>query len=212
MKTAIILILLSCVFSCTSKVTESEKLELPYYNTADFTPIWIKDKSSLDSIHSLADFEFSNQNNQQITKEFFRGKIHVMNCFFTVCPSLCPKIMGNMKQIENAFANDKNVLIASYSVTPDRDSVAVLKSYATENQINDRKWHLITGDKKQIYSIIRKSYFADENVGVQKDENDFLHTESFILVDQNLHIRGVYNGTLQLEIDQLIKDIKSLEQ
>jgi protein SCO1/2 len=119
--------------------------------------------------------------------------------------------MGNMKVVQDSLKNDKNFIIASYSVMPDRDSVATLRSYATENQIIDNKWHLLTGSKKQIYEIARKSYFADENIGVQKGVNDFLHTENFILVDKNLHIRGIYNGTLLLEIDQLIKDIRALE-
>lgn len=117
-----------------------------------------------------------------------------------------------MKHVQEAFKADKNVLIASYSVMPDRDSVTVLREYANKNRIIDNKWQLLTGDKGQIYKIARKSYFADENLGVQKGENDFLHTENFILIDKNLHIRGIYNGTLQLEIEQLIKDVKSLEK
>lgn len=117
-----------------------------------------------------------------------------------------------MKVVQDSFQHDKNFIIASYSVMPDRDSVPMLRSYATKNQIIDNKWHLLTGDKKQIYQLARKSYFADENLGVQKGENDFLHTENFILVDKNLHIRGIYNGTLSLEIEQLIKDIQALEK
>jgi protein SCO1 len=209
MKKIIILILSILLVSCSEK---NDQKGLPYYHTADFTPIWLSDKSQLDTLHRLSDFEFINQNNQKITQETFRGKIHVMNCFFTICPSLCPKIMGNMKVVQDSLRNDKNVLIASYSVTPDRDSVSVLRRYATENQTIDNKWHLLTGNKKQIYEIARKSYFADENIGVQKGENDFLHTENFILVDKNLHIRGIYNGTLPLEIEQLIKDIRELEK
>jgi protein SCO1 len=185
---------------------------IPYYHTPDFTPIWLSDKSQLDTLHTLADFAFKNQNGETITKDNFRGKIHVMNCFFTICPSLCPKIMGNMQTIQKEFRDDKNVLIASYSVTPDRDSVSVLRNYANAHNILDNKWQLLMGNKKEIYQIARHSYFADENIGVQKNENDFLHTENFILVDKNLHIRGVYNGTLPLEIEQLIKDIRELEK
>jgi protein SCO1 len=208
MKKIHILFVFYIFFSCS----KNHKKGLPYYHTADFTPQWLTEKSQLDTLHTLADFEFLNQNNQKISQETFRGKIHVMNCFFTICPSLCPKIMGNMKVVQDSLKNDKNFLIASYSVMPDRDSVYVLRSYATENQIIDNKWHLLTGNKKQIYEIARKSYFADENIGVQKGVNDFLHTENFILIDKNLHIRGVYNGTLQLEIEQLIKDIRELEK
>ncbi|MBC7408089.1 MAG: SCO family protein [Arcicella sp.] len=200
------------IISCSQKQETNQENRLPFYHTADFTPQWISDKSQLDTLHSLANFEFTNQNNQKITQENLRGKIHVACFFFTLCPSLCPKIMGNMKVVQDSFQHDKNFIIASYSVMPDRDSVPMLRSYATKNQIIDNKWHLLTGDKKQIYQLARKSYFADENLGVQKGENDFLHTENFILVDKNLRIRGIYNGTLSLEIEQLIKDIRVLQK
>lgn len=203
----ITLSLWTLLMSCS----QNQEKTLPYYHTADFTPHWISDKSQLDTIHTLANFEFTNQNNQKITQEKLRGKIHVACFFFTICPSLCPKIMGNMKVVQDSLQHDKNFLITSYSVMPERDSVSALRKYATENQIIDNKWHLLTGDKKQIYQLARKSYFADENLGVQKGINDFLHTENFILVDKNLHIRGIYNGTLQLEINQLLKDVKTLE-
>ena len=117
-----------------------------------------------------------------------------------------------MMTIQKEFKNDKNVLIASYSVMPERDSVSVLRNYANTHNILDDKWQLLTGDKKEIYKIARHSYFADEKLGIQKGENDFLHTENFILVDKNLHIRGIYNGTLPLDIEQLIKDIRELER
>jgi protein SCO1/2 len=200
------------IISCSQKQEENQKKRLPFYHTADFTPQWISDKTQLDTLHTLANFEFTNQSNQKITQENLRGKIHVACFFFTLCPSLCPKIMGNMKVVQDSFQHDKNFIIASYSVMPERDSVPMLRSYATKNQIIDNKWYLLTGDKKQIYQFARKSYFADENLGVQKGENDFLHTENFILVDKNLRIRGIYNGTLSLEIEQLIKDIRALQK
>jgi protein SCO1 len=215
-KSLIVITLTVIIFGCKnnnkSKENSGSNAEgIPYYHTADFTPLWLE-KSQLDTLHTLARFSFKNQNNETITNESFRGKIHVMNCFFTICPSLCPRLMDNMNLIQKAFKDDKNVLFASYSVTPDRDSVSVLRTYATARQIPDNQWHLLTGNKKEIYMIARKSYFADENIGVQKGENDFLHTENFILIDKNLHIRGVYNGTLPLEIEDLIKDIKELEK
>ena len=200
------------IISCSQKPEKNQQKRLPFYHTADFTPQWISDKTQLDTLHTLANFEFTNQSNQKITQENLWGKIHVACFFFTLCPGLCPKIMGNMKVVQDSFQHDKNFIIASYSVTPDRDGVPVLRSYATKNKIIDNKWHLLTGDKKQIYQLARKSYFADENLGVQKGENDFLHTENFILVDKNLRIRGIYNGTLSLEIEQLIKDIRTLQK
>lgn len=210
-----ILLFISIVFlffSCDSSQKEAQEEGLPYYHTPDFTPIWITEKSQIDTLHQLADFSFLNQNGEKITLETFRGKIHVANFFFTICPTLCPRLTSSMKEIQKAMKDDKNVCLASYSVTPDRDSVSVLRRFANANAVIDGKWHLITGNKKAIYEIARKSYFADENIGVQKGENDFLHTENFILIDKNLHIRGVYNGTLPLEIEHLIEDIKILEK
>lgn len=199
--------------ACTKKQTSTPFQEgIPFYNTPNFTPIWLLEKTQLDTLHTIADFNFKNQQGETISSENFKGKIHVANFFFTICPSLCPKIMGNMQLVQKEFRDDRNVLIASYSVLPDHDSVSILSKYANAHNILDNKWQLLTGDKKQIYDIARKSYFADENLGVQKGENDFLHTENFILVDKKLHIRGIYNGTLQLEIEQLMKDIKELEK
>jgi protein SCO1 len=212
MKNIIAITLWLLLISCTSKQENNQEKGLPFYHTADFTPQWLSDKSQLDTLHSLANFEFTNQNNQKITQDSLKGKVHLACFFFTICPSLCPKIMGNMKVVQDSLKNDKKFLIVSYSVMPERDSVTILRSYATDNHIIDNKWHLLTGDKKQIYEIARKSYFADENLGVQKGVNDFLHTENFILVDKNLHIRGIYNGTLQLEIEQLVKDIRELQK
>ncbi len=198
--------------ACTQQQASSPIQEgIPYFHTSDFTPIWLSNKAQLDTLHTIADFKFKNQKGETISPENYRGKVHVANFFFTICPSLCPKIMGNMQMVQKEFKDDKNVLIASYSVMPDHDSVSVLRNYANAHNILDNKWQLLTGDKKKIYEIARRSYFADENLGVQKGENDFLHTENFILVDKNLHIRGIYNGTLSLEIEQLIKDIRALE-
>ncbi len=213
MKNVIYFLFFLANFACKQNQTlnGNTKEPIPYYNSPDFTPIWTSEKTQIDTIHIIPNFQFTNQNNQKITQDNFKGKIHVMNCFFTICPSLCPKIMGNMKSVQRAFKQDKNVLIASFSVMPDKDNVDVLHKYAAENQILANKWQLITGDKKQIYQLARNGYFADENLGVQKGENDFLHSENFILVDKKLHIRGIYNGTLQLEIEQLIEDIKNLE-
>ena len=207
------IILIPLISACTQKQASTpDERGIPYFHSPDFTPIWLDDKSQLDTLHTIADFTFKNQNGENISPKNFKGKIHVANFFFTICPSLCPKIMGNMQMVQKEFKDDKSVLIASYSVMPNRDSVSVLRNYANTHNILDCKWQLLTGDKNKIYEIARRSYFADENLGVQKGENDFLHTENFILVDKNLHIRGIYNGTLQLEIEQLVKDIRELEK
>jgi protein SCO1 len=207
----ILFALVAFLTACTPEQKQTPPT-LPYFHTPDFTPVWIADRAALDTLHTLAEFSFLNQNGQRITSATFKGKIHVANYFFTFCPSLCPKIMGNMKQVQESFKNTPDVLIASYTVIPERDSVPALRAYADLRGVLDDRWHLITGPQKQLYEIARQSYFADENIGIQRGENDFLHTENFILVDKNLHIRGIYNGTLPLEITQLVEDIKTLQK
>jgi protein SCO1 len=184
---------------------------LPYYHTPDFTPVWLRGEQALDTLHRLKAFRLQNQLGEVVSDSSLIGKIHVANFFFTACPSLCPRLMGNLRAVAIAFAKDPSVKLVSYSVIPERDSVSTLRQYAQAHRLNDRKWWLLTGDRKMIYETARKSYFADENLGIQKGENDFLHTENVLLVDEHLRIRGIYNGSLPLEIEQLIADIKTLQ-
>lgn len=200
------------LFLAGCRQTEQQKQLLPYYNTPDFTARWLTKPTEIDTVHRLANFSFRDQANQVISDQTLKGKIHVANFFFSFCPSLCPRLMGNLKPVQEVFRNDPNVLMVSYSVTPERDSVPVLQTYASKHGILATKWHLLTGDRQKIYTLARHSYFADENLGAQTGENDFLHTENVLLIDRQLHIRGIYNGTLPLDIQQLIEDIKTLEQ
>ena len=119
---------------------------------------------------------------------------------------------SNMSLIQEYFKDDSRVLLLSHSVTPEYDSVPVLKEYAKEKEVLDNKWHLVTGDRKIIYDLGRKRYFVEENLGEIPIESDFLHTENFVLIDQNRHIRGIYNGLRKNDINQLIKDINTLIQ
>lgn len=119
---------------------------------------------------------------------------------------------SHMKKISDTYSADSSVVLLSYSVTPWIDDVARLKEYAALNEINSVQWHLLTGKKSDIYQLARQSYFAEEAIGFTKDSTEFLHTEHFILVDPSLRIRGIYNGTLELEIEQLIKDIRTLKE
>lgn len=211
MKRYVSLILGVWLFGCQQ--ADQQAQSLPFYNTPDFTPLWLAHNNpKADSLHHLAGFAFQNQNNQTITEQTVKGKIHVADFFFTRCPGLCPRLTKSMSEVQAAFRNDPKVMLLSYSVTPDRDSVAQLRQYATKHQIIDGKWHLLTGNRASIYQLARQSYFADENLGVQKGEADFLHTENLLLIDQKLRIRGIYNGTLPLEIQQLIEDIRVLEK
>ena len=190
----------------------SDATQIPYYNTPDFTPIFLSENQELKKTvtHQISDFSFVNQNSQIITNKEIEGKVHIANFMFTSCTSICPDMTGNMKLVEEAFFNDERVAILSYSVTPWIDTPDKLLDYVKLNDIKTNNWHFLTGNKSGIYSLARESYFAEESMGFSKDSTDFLHTEYFILVDKNKRIRGVYNGTLMLESKQVVEDIKIL--
>ena len=185
---------------------------LPYYNTPDFTPLFLKPSEVKKKItHTIPDFSFLNQDSIVFSSNSLKNKIHVANFIFTVCTDICPQMTSNMKIVEKAFLNDSLVEILSFSVTPWIDTSKKLFAYAAFYNITSSNWHFLTGEKSKIYSLARQSYFAEEDFGFSKDSTQFLHTEHFILVDHNKKIRGVYNGTLELEARQLIKDIVVLK-
>jgi len=201
-------IVLMIFLGCKSKPTESS---LPFINKPDFTPEWInKSDAGYSSIHHIPAFSFTNQNGETITEKTVEGKIYVADFIFTRCGSICPKMTNNMGILQSAFKNNKEVLLLSHSVTPDMDSVPVLKKYAEEKGIISGKWHLLTGKETEIYDLAKKQYFAGDTIGYYQTGNEFLHTENFILVDKLRRIRGVYNGTLPLEMERLTDDINTL--
>lgn len=161
--------------------------------------------------HTIADFAFTNQNGKIITQKDYEGKIYVADFFFTTCPTICPKMTDNMVWLQEQIKNNPKVMLLSYSVTPDIDSVPVLKKYALEKGVDDSKWNLVTGNKKDIYYIARKSYLAVKT-GKPEDMYDMVHTENFILVDQKRRIRGFYDGTNLEEVKKLLEDINYLSQ
>ena len=128
------------------------------------------------------------------------------------CPGICPKLTKNMGLIQEKFKQDKDVMLLSHTVMPWRDSVPVLKAYAIENSIDSAKWNLVTGNKDEIYNLARTGYFADEDFVKTQDKDAFIHTENFVLIDKKGRIRGVYNGTLELETKRLIRHIEMLKK
>ena len=204
-----ILILIVSASACKAR---HEKEQLPYYNTPDFTPVFLSSQQEVGEKvnHTISRFSFTDQAGKKITEKDIDGKIHVANFIFTKCGSICPVMTKHMKLVQKEFQNNPDIVILSYSVTPWIDSVARLKDYASRNEINSPNWHLLTGDKGEIYKLARQSYYAEEDLGFTRDSTEFLHTEHILLIDKTRRIRGIYNGTLQLEIEQLIKDIKLL--
>ncbi|MEZ4857239.1 MAG: SCO family protein [Flavobacteriaceae bacterium] len=160
--------------------------------------------------HTIAHFTLVNQNGDTITQEHYKDKIYVADFFFTTCVTICPIMTNHMAQIQTQIKNKSNVLLLSHTVTPEIDTVAQLKKYALEKGVDDAKWNLVTGDKKQIYELARKSYLVAKDVPY--NEYDLVHTENFVLVDSQKRIRGFYDGTNPKAIAQLLEDIEILEK
>jgi len=185
---------------------------LPFFNQPDWTPEWIGETdSAYKNIHVIPSFSFLDQNGIVVDENLVNGKIYVANFFFTKCRNICPKMTNNMHLLQESFKDDTSILLLSHSVTPETDDVMVLNKYALDNKVDAAKWHLLTGDKKAIYGLAKQQYFAGDTVGYYQSGNEFLHTENFILVDQHRRIRGVYNGTLPVEINRIIEDIAILK-
>ncbi|MDG2109205.1 MAG: SCO family protein [Flavobacteriaceae bacterium] len=161
--------------------------------------------------HKIASFTLTNQNGKIVTEQDYDNKIYVADFFFTTCPTICPKMTENMGQLQNEFLEDSQIKFISFSVTPQIDSVQQLKKYAIEKGVNDSKWNLVTGNKKKIYSLARKSYLAVKDDG-DGGQFDMIHTENFILVDPEKRIRGFYDGTDIEAMNTLITDISILKE
>ncbi|HLT54158.1 MAG TPA: SCO family protein [Flavobacteriaceae bacterium] len=161
--------------------------------------------------HTIADFSLTNQNGETITQDNYKDKIYVADFFFTTCQTICPIMTDQMYRIQKEIKDDNDVMLLSHSVTPEMDSVPQLKAYAKLKGVIDSKWNLVTGDKKQIYELARKSYLAVKTAG-NGDEYDMIHTENFVLVDKKRQIRGFYDGTNPEDIDRLLDDIETLKR
>ena len=170
----------------------------------DSTLVYVK------KYHSIADFKLINQNGDTISQADYADKIYIADFFFTTCPTICPIMTANMADIQQIIKGDDEVMLLSHSVTPEIDSVPQLKKYALEKGVIDAKWNLVTGDKKQIYELARKSYLAVLTDG-DGGPYDMIHTENFILVDKERRIRGFYDGTSSEEVAQLLQDLKVLK-
>lgn len=183
---------------------------LPVFDPSDVNPEMVDSTIQYKSrFHKIADFSFTNQNGKTITQKDYEGKIYVADFFFTTCGSICPKMTTNLVDVQKAILNNPKVMLLSHTVTPEIDSVAVLKAYAVKNGVNDKKWNLVTGDKKDIYTMARKSYLAVK-LGKPEELYDMVHTENFVLVDAKRRVRGFYDGTDKKEIQRLIEDINWL--
>ncbi|KLT69375.1 MULTISPECIES: SCO family protein [Flavobacterium] len=183
---------------------------LPIYNPADVNPEMVDSTVQYKSkYHTIADFSFVNQNGDTITQKNYEGKVYVADFFFTTCGSICPKMTTNLADVQKAVLNNPKVMLLSHTVFPEVDSIPVLKAYAIKHGVVDSKWNLVTGDKKEIYTMARKSYLAVK-LGRPDQLYDMVHTENFVLVDQKRRVRGFYDGTNKEDVKRLIEDINFL--
>ncbi|MFM2229074.1 MAG: hypothetical protein RL607_332 [Bacteroidota bacterium] len=185
--------------------------DLPIITPSDVNPELVD--STVQHIaleHTIGKFAFTNQNGKTITEKDYEGKIYVADFFFTTCQSICPKMTNNMAWLQNKIKNNPNVKLLSFSVTPDIDSVPVLKKYAQKKGVIDSKWNLLTGDKKEIYYLARQSFLVVKT-GNPSELYDMVHTENFVLVDAQKRIRGFYDGTnLDGPTEPGIKNVQQL--
>ena len=184
--------------------------KLPIYSPSMVSSDLVDDDlKHVKKYHKISDFNLVNQNGEETTQNNYDKKIYVADFFFTTCPTICPIMTGNMVFLQNELS-DQDVMFASFSVTPEIDSVEVLKKYAIDKGVDDNKWNLMTGDKKQIYNLARKSFLVVKN-NPQMGSHDMIHTENFVLVDKEKRIRGFYDGTKMEEMNKIISDIKILQ-
>ncbi|RZJ68461.1 MAG: SCO family protein [Flavobacterium sp.] len=206
----IVMAIISAISIGAFYVVLKPKKMLKVYNPSDVNPELVDSTvQHVGKYHTIADFSFTNQNGKTITQKDYEGKIYVADFFFTTCKSICPIMTSNMVDVQKAILDNPKVMILSHTVMPDVDSVPVLKKYALEKGVVDSKWNLVTGDKKDIYEMARKSYLAVK-LGKPSELYDMVHTENFVLVDAKRRVRGFYDGTNPEDVKKLIADINWL--
>ena len=185
---------------------------LPIYQPAMVDPVLVDESIQyVKKYHRIGDFSLTNQNNKNISHLDYDDHIYVADFFFTTCPSICPIMTENMVYLQSLVNDLTEVKLLSFSVTPEIDTPEVLKAYAQQKGINDSRWNLLTGDKKEIYKLARQSYLVVQEDG-NGDEHDMIHTENFVLIDKQRRIRGYYDGTQREDMEQIRADIDILRQ
>jgi protein SCO1 len=180
---------------------------LPVFESSDLTPQWRSAAELAQRPGRFVPFALQDQSGRLLTEADLRGKVVVANFFFTHCGSLCPKLTTAMAQVRDAHRRESRLLLLSHSVTPEVDTPAMLQAYAQSNQIDGRQWRLLTGAPEQISRVAHEGYLVPRTaVGAE----GVIHTELFVLLDAQQRVRGVYNGTLRMDVQQLIGDVKTL--
>jgi protein SCO1/2 len=210
------LLLLVCIPIAYYFTSSKKEKALPIINPIDVNEEMVDPEMlRLGFGHHVGSFSFQNQDGKLISANDMKGKIAVVEYFFTTCKSICPVMNRQMQRVNAAFKNDQDVRIFSFTVDPETDDVAQMNKYAKSHQASSRKWHFLTGKKEDLYALARKSFFVLKPAEAQNlgdAGSDFIHTNNFVLVDKQLRIRGYYDGTSVKEVNQLILDIKRLQK
>ena len=202
-------IVFSVVAISSFNYVQTQEKKLPIYSPSMVSDELVEEEVRyVKKYHRISDFSLLNQNGNNVTQEDYKNKIYVADFFFTTCPDICPIMTGNMLYLQENL-KDTNVMLASFSVTPKVDTVEVLKEYSTLKGVDDSRWNLMTGDKKQIYDLARKSYLVAKAIPDGKNHG-MIHTENFVLVDRDKRIRGYYDGTNIEDMNKLLDDIQIL--
>jgi protein SCO1/2 len=186
---------------------------IPFYRSAELKPEWLSGADAADtSLHHIAPFRAVNQSGMAVTEKDLEGKLTIAHFFFTRCGDVCPTTTHRIDYLLRSLSRDAVVQVLSYSVTPDRDSVAALRAFAAEQHITDTRWHLLTGVHPSIQELARQSFFVRLGKDTTYGVASIAHTETVVLIDGRGRIRGVYAGTLQLEVDRLREDLIALTE
>ena len=193
-------------------LTPEKRLKI--FNPVDVNPVLVDDSlKNIAKNHRVSGFELFDQEGNVTNDAFLEEKVYIADFFFTTCQTICPVMQSQMSRAANLLQDEDQVRFISFSVTPQIDSVPLLKAYADQLEIDYEQWRLLTGEKKQIYDLARKSYFALKPAETGKGDggvSDFIHTNNFVLVDKNKRIRGYYDGTSTEDVDRLIDEVEIL--
>ncbi|MCB1165531.1 MAG: SCO family protein [Leptospiraceae bacterium] len=184
--------------------------QLPYFQGKDFQPIWSKATEVPEGAIRIPDFRFTDQHSRAFGMKELKGKVYLANFFFTRCHGICPMTMPHMRKINTKFAGNPDFRMVSYSITPDLDTPAVLTDYAKRMGITHPDWHLLTGDKQEIYGLARDSYGADTDTKTTQGDSKFLHSEQAFLVDADGYLRGIYNVRFEKDLGTVESDLSKL--
>ena len=208
-----VIIPLTCFLFLRSK--SDEVVALPHKILFDTIITSVREGKQVDDTiwHTLSNFNLKNQEGETVTLDKYAGNVKIMNFFFTHCPSICPTMTKNMKRLQESLTNPSRVgdktnhyiNFLSFSIDPERDSVPQLKNWADKFQINPEQWDLLTGNKKTIYDFAINDVKLATVDGDHVDEN-FIHSDKFILIDRFNHIRGYYSGLDSADLAQLSRD------